>query len=283
MILDIPLDTTTLAEVTPLMDQDMGPDIGDEIMGQGGRVIFDPVNLTRTETGDKLLIMHREKTQLFDEWPEAYDRWFSTPIGSLVRRYEVELILDLLKPKRGEIVLDAGCGTGVFTLDIVSSGSGVVGLDISLPMLIQAGKKLKGLPFQRVLGDMSSLPFLENAFDKVISVTALEFIEDAKEAVEELFRVTRKGGSIVVATLNSLSPWASRRIAEAKERHTIFEKAIFRSPDELRSLAFVESVVKTAIHFQKEDDPEKAAGIEQEGQRKTLMTGAFVAVRWIKP
>ena len=46
------MDTTTLAEVTPLMDQDMGPDIGDEIMGQGGRVIFDPVNLTRTETGD---------------------------------------------------------------------------------------------------------------------------------------------------------------------------------------------------------------------------------------
>jgi IS4 transposase len=45
----------------------------------------------------------------------------------------------------------------------------------------------------------------------------------------------------------------------------------------------VKSVVKTAIHFQKEDDPEAAAGIEQEGQRKTLMTGAFVAVRWIKP
>lgn len=44
---------------------------------------------------------------------------------------------------------------------------------------------------------MSSLPFLENAFDKVISVTALEFIEDAKEAVEELFRVTRKGARLL--------------------------------------------------------------------------------------
>lgn len=100
------------------------------------------INLTRTETGDKLLLMYKEKRRLFDEWPEAYDRWFSTPIGSLVRRYEVELILDLLKPRRGEIILDAGCGTGVFTLDIVSSGSGVVGLDISLPMLIQAGKEV---------------------------------------------------------------------------------------------------------------------------------------------
>jgi ubiquinone/menaquinone biosynthesis C-methylase UbiE len=226
--------------------------------------------------------MYKEKRRLFDEWPEAYDRWFSTPIGFLARRYEVELILGLLKPKRGEVILDAGCGTGVFTLDIVSLGSGVVGLDISLPMLIQAGKKLEGLPFQRVLGDMSRLPFSESAFDKVISVTALEFIEDAKEAVGELFRVTKKGGSIIVATLNSLSPWASRRIAEARERHTIFEEAIFRSPDELRSLASVEGVVKTAIHFRKEDDPEKAVGIEQDGQRNNLNTGAFVAVRWQK-
>jgi ubiquinone/menaquinone biosynthesis C-methylase UbiE len=228
-------------------------------------------------------MMNREKPQLFDEWPEAYDRWFTTPIGSLVRKYEVELIMDLLKPKRSEIILDAGCGTGVFTLDIVSSGSRVVGLDISLPMLIQAGNKLKGFPCQMVLADMLNLPYPESSFDKTISVTALEFIEDAKDAVGELFRVTKKGGYIVVATLNSLSSWALRRRAQAKEKHTIFEKAIFRSPDELCSLTSVEGVVKTAIHFQKEDDPEKAIGIEQEGKRKNLDTGAFVAVRWIKP
>jgi hypothetical protein len=87
----------------------------------------------------------------------------------------------------------------------------------------------------------------------------------------------------VVATLNSLSPWALRRKAQAKERQTIFEKAIFRSPDELRSLASVKGVVKTAIHFQKEDDPEQAGEMEREGDRKNLNTGAFVAIRWEKP
>jgi ubiquinone/menaquinone biosynthesis C-methylase UbiE len=223
------------------------------------------------------------RTQLFDDWPERYDRWFTTPIGSLIRKYELELIIDLLKPMRGEAILDAGCGAGVFTIDILGSGSRVIGLDISLPMLIQAEKKLKGLPFQMVLADMLNLPFPEGSFDKAVSVTAVEFIEDAKEAVGELFRVTKRGGTIVVATLNSLSSWASRRIAEAKKRHTIFEKAIFRSPDELSSLAPENSLVKTAIHFEKEDDPEKAVRIEQEGRTKDLKTGAFVAVRWIKP
>ena len=222
-------------------------------------------------------------SHLFDERPEAYDSWFTTPTGSLVKRYELELIMNLLKPKRSEAILDAGCGTGVFTFDILESGSRVVGLDISLPMLNRAGKKLHGLPFQRVLGDIAYLPFTESSFDKVVSVTALEFIEDAKEAVGELLRVTKKGGTIVIATLNSLSPWASRRMAEAKKTHTLFEKVIFRSPDELRSLASRDCVVKTVIHFEKEDIPESAVRIEQEGQRKDLKSGAFVAVRWTKP
>ena len=238
--------------------------------------------MTPTETNDKLPLMNKERVQLFDQWPEAYDRWFTTPIGSLVRKVETELILNLLSPERGEIILDAGCGTGIFTLDILSSGSKVIGLDLSLPMLMRAEKKLKGYPVQMVLADMLHLPFPENSFDKVVSVTALEFIEGGKAAVDELFRVTKKGGRIVVGTLNSLSPWASRRRVEAKERHTIFEKAIFRSPDELRSLASAAGVVETAIHFQKGDDSERAVEIEQEGKRKNLNTGAFVAVRWEK-
>ena len=227
--------------------------------------------------------MGKEKTQLFDEWPEIYDRWFTTPIGSLVKQYETELILDLLKPKQGEVILDAGCGTGIFTLDILSIGSTVIGLDISRPMLIHAREKLKGYPFQIVLADILNLPFREGCFDKVLSVTAVEFIQDGKGAAKELFRVTKRGGHIALTTLNSLSPWASQRNAEAKKSHTIFEKAIFRSPDELRSLVSMEGVAKTAIHFQKEDNPEKAIEIEHEGKRKNLKTGAFVAALWKKP
>lgn len=246
--------------------------------------LFRPVcdHLTPAETNDKLSLMNDRRVQLFDEWPEAYDRWFTTPIGCLVRKYEAELILNLLSPKQGEIVLDAGCGTGIFTRDILSSGSKVVGLDLSLPMLRRAELKLKEYPFRIVLADMLRLPFPEEFFDKVVSVTALEFIEDGKAVIDELFRVTKKGGCVVVATLNSLSPWALRRRVEAGERQSIFEKAIFRSPDDLRSLVPAEGVVKTAIHFRKEDDPERAVEIEHEGRRNNLNTGAFVAARWKK-
>jgi ubiquinone/menaquinone biosynthesis C-methylase UbiE len=225
----------------------------------------------------------RHKKELFDDWPEKYDQWFTTPIGTLIKKYEGELILDLLRPTQGEIILDAGCGTGVFTLDILSLGARIIGLDISLPMLTRAAQKAGEYPFQTVLADMATLPFQENSFDKVVSVTAIEFFKGAKDVVRELFRVTKHGGCVVVASLNSLSPWASRRKAEAKKGHSLFERAFFRSPDELRSLGPVEGIVKTAIHFQKEDEPDRVPEIELEGKRKGLSTGAFLAGRWEKP
>ena len=201
-------------------------------------------------------------------------------MGALVKKYEEELLLDLLKPLPGEFILDAGCGTGVFTLDLLSRDTSVTGLDISLPMLKRAGQKARGFCFQRVLGDMLHLPFPEGSFDRVMSVTALEFIADAQTAFGELFRVTKRKGIIVVGTLNSLSPWAARRKRNAREKQSIFEKAIFRSPDELRSLAPVEGVIRTAIHFQKEDSTEVAGEIEREGRRRRLDTGAFVVGCW---
>ena len=223
------------------------------------------------------------KNRLFDKWPERYDGWFETPIGALVKRYESCLLLDLLQPRPAESILDAGCGTGVFTRDIFSAGPCVVGLEISYPMLMRAKRKATGYPFKAVAGDMLALPFADQVFDKVVSMTALEFIENARGAVRDLFRVTKKGGTIVVTTLNSLSPWAIRRKQKAKKGHHLFKEMIFRSPDEMRTLGTPDGVVKTAIHFQKEDDPTKAPEIERQGRMRDLMTGAFLAVRWEKP
>ena len=221
--------------------------------------------------------------EIFDDWPEKYDQWFETPIGGLVREYESRLLLEMARPARGERILDVGCGTGIFTLDFLAAGAQVTALELSLPMLRRAGKKASGLPFHMVQGDMRRLPFADRSFDKTVSVTAVEFVEDARAAVAELFRVTTPGGCIVVACLNSLSPWAVRRKAAAREGHSIFRHARFRSPEEMTSLSTVRAIIKTAVHFQKHDDPERAKGIERNGEAQGLDTGAFLVVRWEKP
>ena len=224
-----------------------------------------------------------EGRALFDEWPDRYDRWFTTPIGKLVGKVEGELVNEFLQPAAGEKILDAGCGTGVFTVDIMSGGARVAGLDISRPMLKSAIRKSANYLFVPVQGDMSYLPFKDNSFDKVVSITALEFLADAKGPINELFRVTRPGGYVVVATLNSLSPWATRRKQKTlKGQRHILENAFYRSPQDLLALSSFPGITRTAVHFSKDEDPVKALVIEEQGYQAGLDTGAFVVVRWQK-
>jgi len=219
--------------------------------------------------------------QLFDDWPERYDQWFETPVGRAVLAYEAELVLDLLGPEPGETILDAGCGTGIFTREFLRRGARVTGIDISLAMLRRAAVNTGDGVYGGVVADMLMLPFAGGSFDKTVSVAALEFVTDEKAAVAELFRVTKPGGVIVVATLNSLSPWAARRRAKARrDPESIFNRVFFRSPSQLLSATPGEGIVRTAVHFSDTDDPAALERIEREG--KGSDTGAFVAARWEK-
>jgi ubiquinone/menaquinone biosynthesis C-methylase UbiE len=229
----------------------------------------------RTETGPGY-------RQLFDGWPERYDQWFETPIGRLVRQYERDVIMDLLRPRAGDLILDAGCGTGVFTEEILVKRARVIGLDLSLSMVRRASEKLTGFPFAAALGDILHLPFPDASFDRVVSVTAMEFIADGHSAVQELLRVARKGGTVLVATLNRLSPWAERRRERAERGQSdVFKQVIFRSPEEMIRLGSANGEWRTAIHFLKNEDLARASEIEQKGRKDRRNTGAFLAVRWI--
>lgn len=238
----------------------------------------------RPTVGDRRISGTHMSKQTFDNWPERYDLWFSTPVGALVKQYERDLILDMLQPRARECIADIGCGTGIFTQSVIAHGARVIGVDVSEPMLEVARRKLPAESFLPLAADMRVLPFGDGQFDKALSITALEFVADAEAAMAELFRVTRAGGHVVVATLNSLSPWAARRSENARDNdRSIFRHAYFRSPDQLRALAPVAGIVRTAIHFTKDTDPRHARTMEIEGRRADLHTGAFVVGCWQAP
>lgn len=197
---------------------------------------------------------------------------------------ELELVLRYVNPVPGESMLDAGCGTGVFTTDFLAAGAIVTGLDISRQMLLGALKKAGTISFTAVQADITALPFADNAFDKTVSITALEFVKDARTAVNELFRVTRPGGSVILATLNSLSPWAERRKQETEnDKQHVLANAFYRSPSDLLALTECKGDYETVVHFLKDDAPDEAVRKEKEGKQQKLVTGAFLAVRWKKP
>lgn len=222
------------------------------------------------------------KKALFDSWTEKYDSWFTTPVGRYVKKYESAMLLGLLNPQPGELILDAGCGTGIFTGDVIDRQARVIGMDLSLPMVARGVQQLCGLDFSGICGDLRTLPFDDQSFDRVFSMTAVEFIPDADRVICELERVTRIGGCIVVTTLNSLSPWAERRMRKAESGHSLFQNIIFRSPADMHQLSQGDVVVKTAIHFQKEDSVKDIPHIEESGRKQQLETGAFLAIQWFR-
>ena len=113
--------------------------------------------------------------------------------------------LELLKPdsKHGSTMLDIGCGTGISTKIIMDNGFSVIGMDISFPMVEIA--KRKGLNV--LVGDFRFLPFRDNSFQHVFSVSTLQWItgrdeEEIREkyrmVAREIYRVTKERGSVFI-------------------------------------------------------------------------------------
>ena len=149
----------------------------------------------------------------FDDMAAVYEGWFDTPLGALVARLEGDLILRLLRPQPAERVLEVGSGTGFFLRRVAGSGARCTGLEPSPGMLVAAGAQpLANVSYVGGCGE--ALPFDTGAFDAVLYMTTLEFVEDPTAAVLEAARVVRPGGRMVFGVLNADGPWARARRRE---------------------------------------------------------------------
>jgi len=100
-----------------------------------------------------------------------------------------------------KIILDLGCGTGLFIeyvsrrkLEQKKKLDYYVGLDISWNMLLEFRskfEKLKGKNISLLLSDIENLPFRDNQFFSVLSLTSFQNLQDVKKGIKELLRVSR--------------------------------------------------------------------------------------------
>ena len=102
-------------------------------------------------------------------------------------------VLDLLRPRAGERILDLGCGDGVLTEKIAAAGALVVGIDAAADMIAAAQKR--GLDARVV--DGARLDF-KSEFDAVFSNAALHWMKDDPDAViAGVARALKPGGRFV--------------------------------------------------------------------------------------
>jgi SAM-dependent methyltransferase len=129
----------------------------------------------------------------YETMADAYsDRVGEKPFNAFLERPATRALLPDLD---GERVLDAGCGPGVTTEELLETGADVVGLDVSSRMLAHARERVGGRVVRADLG--SPLPFVDDSFDGVHSSLALHYVADWPHLFGELARVLKPGGWLV--------------------------------------------------------------------------------------
>jgi ubiquinone/menaquinone biosynthesis C-methylase UbiE len=150
---------------------------------------------------------------------------------------EQDVVLRVANLVDGATVLDLACGSGIYTRPIacrVRAGT-VVGLDLSLPMLRYASRRVEAEGLHNVVlihGTALQLPFPPDRFDLVNCCGALHLFPDVPHVVGEVQRVLKPGGCFTVAAVRQRGGRLGR--LGAAYRRKIFGVDAF-SPAELES------------------------------------------------
>ena len=167
----------------------------------------------------------------------AHDR-LADHFDELINQYDLQrrlfvLITEFLYSKDlvNKLILDAGCGTGRATQRLVREGADVVSLDLGYRLVSYTRDNYTCRP---LVGSVIKLPFRDAVFDIVLSTEVIEHTPDPLTAVQELFRIIKPGGHLVLSTPGWL--WQGPiRLASALKLRAYDGLENFVKPSQLRS------------------------------------------------
>lgn len=150
---------------------------------------------------------YKEMAKLRDHYDWArHDR-----IPQLVESYRLPLmrgrLLEWLKPKDGDIILDIGCGAGLLIFQIKKiypdKNIFILGLDVvrnNIRILIDRKSKEEKSDILGITGYAEELPILNACIDIILCSETLEHIYDKRKAVREMARVLKPSGRLLIST-----------------------------------------------------------------------------------
>ena len=129
-------------------------------------------------------------------------------------------------------ILDLGCGPGIVSAALAAQAKEVVAFDLTPEMLEKARQRCKearvsNLRFE--LGRAEELPFADRSFDAVVTRLTFHHFPEPQRPMEEMVRVTRPTGKIIVADI------VSSENADEAALHNALE--ILRDPSHLQMLS----------------------------------------------
>ena len=131
---------------------------------------------------------------------------------SIMNHYDLERRLQVVFGQlladvnlKGSRLLDAGCGTGFFSVQAERLGANVISLDVGKNLLKETRRK--GV-HAVVAADAARMPIPDGYFDVVVSSECIEHTPSPRDTMRELVRVLRPGGWLAVTCPNSVWRWS---------------------------------------------------------------------------
>ena len=155
----------------------------------------------------------------------ALFRWLDHADGMAPIQQIKRLMLEACPISTGDRVLDVGCGVGHEVQRMaqrVGPEGRAVGIDRSEPMIAEARRRAvsAGLPSEYLVADARHLELASDMFELCRAERVLRYIERPEQAVQEMVRVVRPGGRVVIfdfdadTIVDAPDPPLVRRIAE---------------------------------------------------------------------
>lgn len=132
----------------------------------------------------------------------------TTNIGDMNLKRRVHTILEKLDVHNNDVVLDCGCGDGLFLVALSElSDCNLHGFELDEKEIRLAQQHLTGKQVKLILGDLLQLPYSDSSFDKIYCTEVLEHVTDDRQALKELKRVLKEGGLLIITVPNHNYPF----------------------------------------------------------------------------
>ena len=153
--------------------------------------------MSQMGSAEQVRLASRRVERVYGVLARVYDDFFDWALGP-GRRYAVSR----LDARPGDRVLEVGVGTGL-SLPLYPQGCEVVGVDISIPMLDRARRRVAslgrdGIRVERM--DARALGYPDGHFDRVLAPYVISVVPDPVPVMLEIARVCRPGGRIALAS-----------------------------------------------------------------------------------
>jgi ubiquinone/menaquinone biosynthesis C-methylase UbiE len=141
----------------------------------------------------------RNQIKYFED--EMFDKFNNYEIAEWQKNY-VNLFLDNFSDVKNKLILDCGSGSGYLTIELAKRGAFVISCDLTLMNLVKLKETAKQLGLEKnivfICCSAEDLPFKDNIFDYFISNAVIEHLPREVEAIQEIDRVTKKDGGVMV-------------------------------------------------------------------------------------